>query len=302
MELRHLRYFQAVAEFGSMTAAARRLHVSQSAVSEQMADLEHELNVTLFDRSGRSIRLTEQGRVFLDEARKTLQAAQRAIELTQLSQKGEFGTLAIGFFLWGAGGFFPRIIREYRRRRPGTRIALIDMHASQQPIALEEGRIDVGLTRPLEPQFARTLKSELIYRDPIVAAMRSDHRLADRRIHIHQLAEEPLVLCDRAVNAPLFDAVLALCAAEGFSPRIVNTSPTWSGVLTLVEAGEGVALVPAGVRHLRARGLAFSELTPNTLSLGLAVAWNPTNHSAALEDFLALLREQRARIQKSNGD
>jgi DNA-binding transcriptional LysR family regulator len=302
MELRHLRYFQAVAEFGSMTAAARRLHVSQSAVSEQMADLEHELGIALFDRTGRSIRLTPQGLVFLDEARKTLDSAQRAIDLTRLSEKGEFGTLSIGFFLWGAGGFFPRIIREYRRRRPGTRIALIDMHASEQPIALEDGRIDVGLTRPLESPFTRTLKSELLYRDPIVAVVRPDHRFADRRVHIKQLADESLVLCDRRANPPLFDAVLDLCAAEGFTPRIVNTSPTWSGVLTLVEAGEGVALVPAGVRHLRAKGLAFSELTPNTLSLGLAVAWNPTNHSAALEDFLALLREQRARIQKSGGD
>lgn len=302
MELRHLRYFQAVAEFGSLTAAARRLHVSQSAVSEQMADLESELGVQLFDRSGRSIRLTPQGRVFQEEARKTLDAAGRAVELTRLSEKGEFGTLSIGFFLWGAGGFFPRIIREYRRRRPGTRVALIDMHASQQPLALEDGRIDVGLTRPLEPPFTRTLRSELLYRDPIVAVVRPDHPFAARRVPIRQLADEPIVLCDRHANPPLFDGVLALCAAEGFSPRIVNTSPTWSGVLTLVEAGEGVGLVPAGVRHLRAKGLAFSELSPSTLSLGLAVAWNPNNQSSALEDFLSLLREQRARIQKSGGD
>jgi DNA-binding transcriptional LysR family regulator len=302
MELRHLRYFQAVADFGSLTAAAQRLHVSQSAVSEQMADLESELGVTLFDRTGRSIRVTPQGRVFLEEARKTLEAAQRAVDVTQLAQQGEFGRLTIGFFLWGAGGFFPRIIREFRRRRPGTRLSLIDMHTTEQPLALEEGRIDVGLTRPLEPPFTRTLKSELIYRDPIVVAVPPDHRFAGRRVPVRQLADEPLVLCDRRANSLLYDNVLALCAAEGFSPRIVNTSPTWSGVLTLVEAGEGVALVPSGVRHLRATGPVFSELSPNSLSLGLAVVWNPANMGPAVEDFLTLLREQRPRIQKSGGE
>ena len=129
MELRHLRYFSAVAESGSFTAAARRLHVAQSSLSEQIADLENELGGSLLDRSGRQIRLTAMGTVFLAEARKTLEAADRAVEVTRSSMRGESGTLSIGFFLWGAGGFFPRIIREYRRRYPGIRLTLLEMHA-----------------------------------------------------------------------------------------------------------------------------------------------------------------------------
>jgi DNA-binding transcriptional LysR family regulator len=301
MELRHLRYFTAIADFGSLTAAARRLHVSQSSISEQMFDLEAELGGALFDRTGRSTRLTAQGQVFLDEARKTLEAADRAIELTRKSLHGEIGSLNIGFFLWGAGGFFPRIIREFRRRRPGIKLSLIEMHAHEQVTALEDGRLDVGLTRPLQPPFDKILRSELLYRDPILIVMRPDHRLARKPVHVRSLRDERLLFTDRQATPPLFDGMISLCSAEGFSPNIVNTSSTWSGILTLVEAGEGIGVVPSGVKHLRTRGLSFSPLLPATLSMGLSVAWNPNNKGVILQEFLTLLRENRKRIQRTAG-
>lgn len=297
MELRHLRYFTAVAESGSFTAAGRKLHVSQSSISEQILDLEEEIGGILLDRSGRQVRLTPQGQVFLEEALKTLAAADRAIDLTRRSLRGEVGTLTIGFFLWGAGGFFPRIIREYRTRRPGIRLSLVEMHASEQLPALEEGRIDVGLTRPLESPFDKTLRQELLYRDPVVVAVPRNHPLAGNDVHASALENEGLVLCDRRMTPVLFDGIVSMCTKAGFSPRIVNTSETWSGVLTLVEAGEGVALVPAGVRHLQTKGITFSRLLPDELSLGLSVAWNPKNQGPALHDFLSLLRENKDRIQ-----
>jgi DNA-binding transcriptional LysR family regulator len=298
MELRHLRYFQAVADFGSFTAASRRLHISQSSISEQIHDLETEIGGPLLDRTGRQVRLTPQGEIFLEEARKTLEAAERAVDLTRRSLRSEVGTLSIGFFLWGAGGFFPTIIREYRRRRPGIRVSLMEMRTVEQMSALEDGRIDVGLTRPVEPPYDRTLCSELLYRDPVVVVLPRTHPLAGKDVTLVSLAKEPLVLCDRKMTPVLFDNILALCTKAGFTPHIVNTSETWSGVLTLVEAGEGVALVPAGVRHLQTRGLVFKTLIPNELSLGLSVAWNPRNQGPALQDFLALLRENRKRIQR----
>ena len=301
MELRHLRYFSAVAELGSFTAAARRLHVAQSSVSEQISDLEDELGGALLDRSGRQIRLTPMGTVFLEETRKTLAAAGRAVEVTQRTMRGETGTLSIGFFLWGAGGFFPRIIREYRRRRPGIRLSLLEMHANEQVQAIEQGRLDVGLTRPPDASAERILRSELLFRDPAVVAVRPDHPLAGRKVQVSELAGERMVLAERASNPLLFDAFLTLCAAEGVAPLIANTSTTWSGVLTLVEAGEGVALVPAGVRQLRTRGLVFCKLVPETLSLGLSAVWNPRHMGPALEAFLQLLRENKERIQRTGG-
>ncbi|MGI4827889.1 MAG: LysR family transcriptional regulator [Janthinobacterium lividum] len=301
MELRHLRYFTAVAELGSFTAAARRLHVAQSSVSEQIADLEHELGAPLLNRSGRQTRLTPLGSVFLEEALRTLAAADRAIEVTRRSMRGETGTLSIGFFVGGAGSFFPRLIREYRRRHPGIRLSLLEMSAVQQIQALEQGRLDVGLTRPPDASADRILHSELLFRDPVVVAVRPDHRFAGKTVRLQELVEERLVLAERAANTLLFDSVLALCAAEGLTPTIANTSTTWSGVLTLVESGEGVALVPAGMRSARTRGVSFCKLLPETLFLGLSVVWNPRHTGPALEAFLHLLRENKERIQRSGG-
>ena len=301
MELRHLRYFSAVAELGSFTAAARRLHVAQSSVSEQIADLEHELGAPLLDRTGRQVRLTPMGTVFLEEARHTLSAADRAVEVTQRSMRGETGTLSIGFFVGGVGSFFPRLIREYRRRHPGIRLSLLEMPAVQQTQALEQGRLDVGLTRPPDAAAERVLASELLFRDPVVVAVRPEHRFAGRNVSVAELGEEHLVLAERAANPLLFDSVLALCAAAGIAPTIANTSTTWSGVLTLVEAGEGVAMVPAGTRSLRSRGVVFCRLAPETLSLGLSVVWNPRRVGPALEAFLHLLRENKERIQRAGG-
>ena len=278
-----------------MTAAARRLYVSQSAISEQIRDLEHELGCALLDRSGRRIQLTPQGQVFLAEAKRTLEAAQRAIDVTRRAAHGEVGTLAIGFFLWGTAGFFPRIIREFRKLRPGIRLSLVDMHATQQISALEAGTIDVALTRPLQPPFDKVFRSELLFRDPAVVVMRPDHRLANSTVTVRDLAEERLVLAERRSNVEFFDNIVTVCAAEGFSPQIVNTSGTWSGVLTLVEAGEGIALVPSGVRTLRIRGLVFRPFE-GALSAGLAAVWDPRREGPVLMEFLRVVREHRERL------
>jgi DNA-binding transcriptional LysR family regulator len=299
MELRHLRYLCAVADYGTFREASRYLHVSQSAISEQIADLERELGGALLDRSHRSTRLTKQGRVFVEEARKTLAQADRAIDLTRRSLLGQEGSLAIGFFLWGAGNFFASIIREYRKLHPQVKLTLFEMHAQTQMPALVDGRIDVGFTRPLEPPYDSLLHAELLYNDPVVALLPREHPLAKGPIDLAALAGERFVMCDRTVTPVLFDSIVALCSSAGFSPNIVNTSPSWPGVLTLVASGEGIALVPAGVHHLRTPGLAFVELRPRTTHAGLSIAWNPQNEGPVLRDFLRLVRANKDRIRKS---
>jgi DNA-binding transcriptional LysR family regulator len=301
MELRHLRYFCAVADHGTFTEAGRRLHVSQSAISEQIADLEREIGGALLKRASGRTRLTPQGELFLVEARKTLLAAERAVDVTHRSLQGEIGSLSIGFFLWGAGGFFSRIIRDYRKRHPGIKLSLYEMHTPEQMEALTVGKIDVAFARPLEPPFDRSLRCELLYRDPVVVVLPRDHPLAGEPISIDALKAERFVLCDRQMTPTLFDSIVALCSTAGFSPNIVNTSSTWSGVLTLVESGEGIALVPSGVRHLRPSGVVISPLVPETLYMGLAIAWNPENEGPIQRNFLRLVRENKERIQRANG-
>jgi DNA-binding transcriptional LysR family regulator len=305
MELRHLRYFCAVADSGTFHRASQQLHVSQSAISEQIADLEREIGGPLLDRSQRRARLTPQGELFLTEARKTLLASERTIDLTRRSFKGEVGTLAIGFFLWGAGGFFARIIREYRKLYPEIRLSLYEMHTWVQMDALLSGKIDIGFTRPLEPPFDRSLRAELLYSDPVVAALPIDHPLvagtAGKSVPISALAAESFVMCERAATPTLFDGILALCSKAGFSPRIVNSSSTWSGVLTLVESGEGIAMVPSGTRHLRTPGVTFAKLEPETTHIGISIAWNPENEGPIQRDFLKLVLANKDRIQRSGG-
>ncbi len=298
MELRHLRYLAAVAEYGTFREASHHLHVSQSAISEQIADLEHEVGGALLDRGQRATRLTAQGRVFLEEAHKTLASADRALDLTRRSLLGQEGALAIGFFLWGAGGFFASIIRDYRKLHPQVKLTLLEMHTAVQMEAFKTGKIDVGFTRPLEPPYDRMLRAELLYQDPVVVVMPRDHPLRKGPVHIKALADERFVMCDRSVTPTLFDSILALCTAAGFSPAIVNTSTTWSGVLTLVESGEGIALVPSGVRHLRTPGLIFTQILPQTAYAGLSVAWDPRNEDPVLLSFLRLVRANKDRIRR----
>jgi DNA-binding transcriptional LysR family regulator len=302
MELRHLRYLCAVAEHTTFSEAGRRLHISQSAISEQIADLEREVGGPLLYRNSGRTRLTPQGQLFLAEARKTLAAADRALEVTQRSLLGQVGSLSIGFFLWGAGGFFARIIRDYRKLYPGIKLSLYEMRTPEQMEALTAGKIDIAFARPLEPPFDQTLRAELLYQDPVVVVFPRDHPHAGKPVSIDSLATERLVLCDRQMTPALYDGIVALCSASGFSPNIVNTAATWSSVLTLVESGEGVALVPSGVRYLRPTGVVFSPLVPQNLHMGLAVAWNPQNEDPIQQNFLRLVRDNKDRIQRAHGN
>jgi DNA-binding transcriptional LysR family regulator len=302
VELRHLRYFCAVADYGTFSEAGRQLHVSQSSISEQIADLERELGGALINRTSGRTRLTPHGQLFLAEARKTLLAADRAVEVTNRSLLGQVGSLSIGFFLWGAGGFFSRIIRGYRKLHPNIKLSLYEMRTPEQMEALLSGKVDVAFARPLEPPFDRSMRSEPLYRDPVVVALPRNHPLAGKPISINALVAERFVLCDRQMTPGLFDSIVALCSAAGFSPNIVNTSATWPGVLTLVESGEGIALVPSGVRYLRPPDVIISPLVPQRLYMGLSVAWNPENDGPILQNFLRLVRENKDRIQSTHGN
>ncbi len=298
MELRHLRYFCAVAEQGTFSKAAKLLHVSQSAISEQIADLERELGGMLLDRHPRRTSLTPHGRLFLAEAHNTLTAANSAVEIARRSFQGEAGTLSIGFFLWGAGDFFSRIIREYRKLYPHIALTLNEMHTQLQMEALTSGRIDVGFTRPLEPPFDRSLRAELLYHDPIVVALPREHPLAGKPIAIASLAAERFIMCERQLTPTLFDSILALCSAAGFAPAVTHQSSGWPCVLTLVESGEGIALVPSGVRYLATPGIVFSKLAPEATHVGISVAWNPERESPVLQQFLQLVGKINPRIRK----
>ncbi len=289
MELRHFRYFSAVAEQGSFSKAAKLLYISQSAISEQVGDLEREIGVTLFNRDGRSIALTPAGEVFLEEAREVLGAAKRAVEMAQGAQRGEIGTLRIGFFAGSIGLNFTKIVRRFRRQHPGVRLSLVEMSPSQQWQALVEGRIDVGFTRRLEPQYRDELAWETIRQDEIVAVLPKDHPLVPGPVNVRDLAKERFVLSSRETSPAVFDKVIELCSEAGFSPKIASISTVWSSVVLMVQAGEGISMLPLNYQQSRASDLAFCPLTAKNAAVDLIIAWSPKRDSAILKSFRLLV-------------
>jgi DNA-binding transcriptional LysR family regulator len=289
MELRHLRYFHTVAEQGSFSQAARTLYISQSAISEQVADLEREIGVKLFHRDGRSILLTAAGKVFLDEARTVLVAAKHAVERAQGAQRGEIGTLRIGFFAGSIGTSFTKAVRRFRRQYPGVRLSLVEMTPTQQWQALVEGRIDIGFTRRLEPQYLEELSWETIRQDAIVAVLPRDHPLAPGPVHVRDLAGEPFVMSSRETSPAVFDKVIELCSEAGFSPKIASISTVWSSVVLLVQAGEGISMLPSNHQESRASDLAFCPLTAENAHVDLIIAWSSKRDSVVMQSFRALV-------------
>jgi DNA-binding transcriptional LysR family regulator len=299
MELRHLRYFCAIAETGGFAKAADSLHVSQSAISEQMHDLEAELEVELFDLRERRARLTTHGELFLLEAQRTLIAAAKAIEAAQRSARGEIGTLTIGFFTGGTTSVFPALIRTFRQRFPSVRVMLLEMRPTEQYDALRSGAIDIGFTRTLPAIQEVELRAERFHVEPLVAALPTGHPLAGQPIHMRQLAKEAFVVANRETSPALFDKVIALCRDAGFSPSIAASTAVASGVLTLVAAGEGVAVLPRNTLRLAPAGVVLSPIHSTQAWIDLVIAWNERRAGPLHRSFLELARRARRLPPKS---
>jgi DNA-binding transcriptional LysR family regulator len=298
MELRPLRYFCAVAERGSFSQAARALHVSQSAVSEQVAGLEGEIGVQLIDRSRRAIRLTAHGVLFLPEAKKVLAAAEYAVEVARRSERSEIGVLRVGFFAGGIGAHFPNVIRAFRQRYPQVRVVLAEMNATEQWQALLDGEIDVGFTRSFTrdtPQ-GQKLESEVVHRDEVFAVLPRTHAAVPGPVDLRALAHEPFVMCERETSPALYDKVMELCAEAGFAPRIANTSAVWRSIVMLVQAGEGIALLPLNLQQQRASDLAFCPLKTKDAYVELVMAWSPARETAMLQSFRKMVHGTKQRI------
>jgi DNA-binding transcriptional LysR family regulator len=287
MELRHLRYFCTAAEQGSFSKTARLLYVSQSAISEQIGDLEAEIGVKLFHREGRRTELTAAGEVFFEEAKTVLAAARQATERAKGAARGEVGTLKIGFFAGGIGQNFTRIVKRFRKQFPGVRLSLVEMTPTQQWQALVEGTIDLGFTRRLEPRYVDLLSWERIRQDHIVAVLPKNHPLAPGPVNLRDLARESFVLSSRETSPAVFDKVIELCSEAGFSPKIASISTVWSSVVLLVQAGEGISLLPLNHQQNRTNDLAFCPLTAKNAWVDLIIAWSPKRDNAIMQSFRA---------------
>lgn len=257
MELRHLRYFVAVAETGSLSRAAEKLFIAQPPLSVQIRQLEEELGAALFMRHPKGVRLTAAGEALLPEARLLLQRAQRLRDLVAPGQGT--GSLVLGFVPSAAGTVIPELVRALRRSLPALAVELKEAISSEQVQALVAGRIDLGLARA--PVRHARLQPACELADPFCLAVAADDPAAQAAAaDLRAFAERDFVGFTRHRGPAYFDQSIHLCAQAGFSPRIRYEASTVHGVLDLVGAGLGVALVPASTALLPQRGAVLRRL------------------------------------------
>ncbi len=262
IELRHIRYFIAVAEELHFGRAADRLGISQPPLSQQILALEREIGARLLERSNRRVELTEADKLFLKEAAEILGKVDSAATLAARLHRGQIGEVKIGFF--GSAPFvdaFQRLIFGFRQRHPSVNLVLREMPTYQQVDAILDGRLDVGFVRPLEPQPA-SIDSVEIWREPLMVVLRSDHPLAseDRELSVADLAAEPLVLYAGSIGSGLYQKVADLCRDAGFSPNVAQEAIATPTMMGLVAAGIGVSILPASLERLSFEGLRFRPL------------------------------------------
>ncbi|KRA35433.1 LysR family transcriptional regulator [Rhodanobacter sp. Root627] len=294
-DFRQLRYFVAVAEELSFTRAAIRLHLSQPPLSQQIQALERDLGVRLLERDKRNVALTEAGRVFLEEARQILAKAEEARSHVLAAAAGYSGQLRLAYTV--SVSFHPALpqaLLRYGQIAPNVRIQLNEMYSEPQFAALLAGQIDVGFVRD-EPQHtkdARSLRLTVIDREPLLLALPSGHPLATRKsVRLAEVADDAFITQPRELAATLYDRLVKLAAKAGFKPRINQHAQQINGLLALVAAGLGLALVPATMRTVRLAGVSYVPLEDADAYLLLAAASRIQDQSPALEKFLATVAE-----------
>ena len=287
MDLRQLRYFVTVAEEGSVTRAAERLHIAQQSLSQQIRSLEAELGAPLFERSSRGVALTDVGAVLLREGRPVLAQTERAVEAARRAARGEGSVLRVGFLSSVANYMLPPIVRAFRARHPEVTLHVEDASIAMLVERLRAGELDAGVSRP---PLVEDLETEVVLREPVAAVLPAGHPLATReQLALAELADEPWVLTPRASWPPWHRKYDEDYARAGFRPRVVQRATTPQNLLALVAAGVGVTRLPLSSRTLRDSGVSFVPLTDDEAEV--VVVWRPTNRNPAVAALRALVRD-----------
>jgi DNA-binding transcriptional LysR family regulator len=288
LDTRRLRVFLTLVRELHFSRAARLLHISQSALSQQVRTLERELGTPLFTRTSRLVELTAAGRALAEAAPRALHEVDRAIGDARRAADGALGRLVVGSVRTGLTSITPLIMRAVRAEHPDLRLDVRQMDTAAQLRALLERRIDVGVVRAAGELPA--LVVERLVAEPLVVALPADHRLAVRdRVDPVELAEEAFVLWPRHQGADFHDIVIAFCREVGFSPRITAEGADIDTQLALVAAGLGVSLQPAYYSRAALAGVAFRPLLGPAPEVALQLAWR-RDRSHDVRHFVAAAR------------
>lgn len=289
MELRHIRYFQAVAQERNFTRAAAVLGIGQPPLSQQIKDLERELGATLFRRTPRGVELTEAGEAFLTEVRFVLDGAARAKTAAQRAARGETGQLRVGFTSSAAfNHVVPRMIRNFRRAYPQVHLTLEEANTRGLLEGLEARSLDACFIRPGLETPPRV--SLLRFADEAMKiVLPSSHRLAGvRRLPLEALAGEPFVTFPHVAGQSLYDEIFNACRKAGFEPEASQEAPQISSVVNLVAAELGVSIVPAAIAQVAIEGVCYVDILGPAPRARLALATREEEKAAVVRNFVAL--------------
>ena len=288
MELRHLRYYIAVAEECHFGRAAERLHIAQSPLSQQIKQLEADVGVQLLTRSTRRVQLTPAGERFLLRAREVLAQVDAATAEARRVDVGVVGQVTIGFTGSATYELLPRISKVLQLELPDVSLDLRgELLTPAQVAGLLDGRIDVGVLRP--PVGDADLSVRSLRHEPLIAVLPETHRLAgSEHVAISDLRDEPFVGYPSHHRSVVHDAVQDACRQAGFSPQPTEVAET-STLVSFVAAGRGVALVPRSVQHLRITGATYRPLTGTVPTVELALATRRSDPSPAVARVVELI-------------
>lgn len=291
MELRHLRYFVAVAEECHFGRAAERLHMAQPPLSQQIRQLEAELGVTLLTRSTRKVELTPAGAGYLERARQILAAVEHAGDEATRTAAGEVGRLAIGFTGSATYELLPTLARILDEELPDLQLDLRgELLTPMQVAALREHTLDIGFLRP--PVRDPGLDVRVLRKEPLIAVLPAAHPLAAKTsVRLAELAHDRFITYPSQHRSVVYEAVLDACEHAGFIPtRTLEVTET-STLVVFVAAGVGVALVPASVQHLRVTGAVYLPLAGTTQEVELAVAIRADDESPQVGRVLSRIHQ-----------
>lgn len=306
IELRHYRYFVAVAEELHFGRAAERLHISQPPLSQQIQSMENQLGVDLFTRTKRHVKLTQAGQLLLPKARALLADADQAERTAVSAGQGETGMLKIGF----TGSFpfmpiMPRILRSYADRYPLVALRLREMSTLDQIQDLRNDQIDIGFIRTMPDLSVEQTETEVLVTETLVAVLPSDHPLAaSPNLSVEMLSDEPFISYDQSVGAGIFGQIIDICRTAGFEPRIVQQARHMPTIVSLVAAGVGVSFVSPAMQQMNIPNVVYRNLTSDATATNvtsqtktdLLIATRLTERSPLVRNFLATSRATRTRF------
>lgn len=291
MELRHLRYFVAVAEEQNVTRAAARLHVSQPPLSRQIRALEDELGVALFEHGAKSIRLTDAGKVFHSEAIAVLHRAEEAVQTVKAVASGRRGEVYVGYAPSLTVEILPRALRTFQESHPEVRVQLHDLSTEGMLLGLREGDLHVALMIKPSSKALGTLKFDELRRYAVCVAMHPSHPLAQRRkVNLKQTAGERLIGYTRTDYPEYHDWIADLFKGQASPPQVAEEHDSATSLIAAVEAGRGVALVQEGFECLSGPRLTLRKIVPAPAPFVVGVAYRPRVSSAAAKAFIDSVR------------